>query len=364
MTVPIFALALLLAWTAPVSSHEGHAEAPGTEAAHSGGGGPIEVSEVARRNLGLQIEEVELRSLETTLRVIGEIMPEPERSGTVSSRIAGRVTAVFAKEGESVRRGQLVVEIESLQIGDPPPRARYSSPIDGTVTDRHVVAGDQVEPNRHLFEITDLRQLLAVGQVFEGQIGRVKLGQTVRVRVPSYPSETFDGVVERLGGQLDRATRSLAVYVSVQNPDERLRPYMRATLSLVTGGADLALTVPRSAVLGEGGALFAFVQRDDSPDLFDRHAVVTGISDDRYVEIIDGLLPGERVVTEGNYSLQYLAPVPEPTAETPGDVSETAHSHAAGSPIRWWLAAAALAAVILGAFLAFRMRARAPKEAH
>ncbi len=362
MKVPALAVALLLGWATPASSHENHTEAPGTEDAHLGGGGPIAVSEVARRNLGLQIEEVELRSLETTLGVIGEITPEPERSGTVSSRIEGRVTAVFAKEGESVRRGQTLVEIESLQIGDPPPRARYASPIDGTVTDRHVVAGDQVEPNRHLFEITDLRELLAVGRVFEGQIGRVKVGQTVRVRVPSYPGETFDGVVERLGGQLDRATRSLAVYVSVRNPDERLKPNMRATLSLVTGGADLALTVPRSAVLGEGGALFAFVQRDDSPDLFDRRAVVTGISDDRYVEIIDGLLPGERVVTEGNYSLQYLAPVPEPMAEAPGEVSETAHSHAAGSSIRWWLGAAALAAAILGA-LAF-LRARRPKEAH
>ncbi len=56
MKVPIFALALLLAWTAPVSSHEGHAEAPGTEDVGLGGGGPIEVSTVARRNLGLQIE--------------------------------------------------------------------------------------------------------------------------------------------------------------------------------------------------------------------------------------------------------------------------------------------------------------------
>ena len=117
-------------------------------------------------------------------------------------------------------------------------------------------------------------------------------------------------------------------------------------------------------VLGEGGALSAFVQRDDSPDLFDRRAVVTGISDDRYLEIIDGLLPGERVVTEGNYSLQYLAPVPEPSAETPGDVSETAHPHAAGSSIRGWLGAAAILALILVAFFAFRMRTRARKEAH
>ena len=68
------------------------------------------------------------------------------------------------------------------------------------MTDRHVVVGADVEPNRHLFEVADLSEVLAIGRVFEGQIGRVSVGQEVRVRVPSYPEEVFDGLVERLGG--------------------------------------------------------------------------------------------------------------------------------------------------------------------
>src|SRR5262249_31760121 len=116
---------------------------------------------------------------------------------------------------------------------------------------------------------------------------------------------------ERLGGQLDPQTRSLPVYVRVANPDRLLRPNMRAVLSVVTNHADAALVVPRAAVLGDFGASFIFVERDDDPTLFERRAVVTGISGDQWVEILDGVLPGERVVTAGNYSLQFLPVAPE-----------------------------------------------------
>ncbi len=148
-----FSLALVLFVASPALAHEGedHAAAPGTESAAGAITGPIEVSEVAQRNLGLTVEEAELRSVETTLRVIGEIEADPARSGTVSSRISGRVSAVFAQEGEHVEKGKRLVEVESLQLGDPPPRVRYASPVSGVVTDRHVVVGDDVEPNRHLF---------------------------------------------------------------------------------------------------------------------------------------------------------------------------------------------------------------------
>lgn len=308
-----FSLALAICAAGPALAHGGedHAAAPGTGSAASGTTGPVEVSEVAQRNLGLTVGEAELRPIETTLRVIGEIQADPARSGIVSSRISGRVSAVFAQEGEHVEKGKRLVEVESFQLGDPPPRVRYASPVSGVVTDRHVVVGADVEPSRHLFEVTDLSEVLAIGRVFEGQIGQVSVGQQVRVRVPSYPDEVFEGVVERLGGKLDATSRSLAVYIRVANSDERLRPHMRTTLSLVTGGADLALAISKAAVLGEAGGFYAFVQDEERSEHFERRPLVLGISNDRFVEVIEGLYPGERVVTEGNYSLQYLTPIAE-----------------------------------------------------
>lgn len=353
----IITLALYVSSGALAHEGEDHAAAPGTESAVGAITGPIEVSEVAQRNLGLTVAEAELRPIETTLRVIGEIQGDPARSGTVSSRISGRVSAVYAQEGEHVEKGRSLVEVESLQLGDPPPRARYASPVSGVVTDRHVVVGDDVEPNRHLIEVVDLSEVLAIGRVFEGQIGQVSVGQKVRVRVPSYPEVVFDGVVERLGGKLDPNSRSLAVYVRVANLDERLRPHMRATLSLVTGGADLALAIPKSAVLGEAGNFFAFVQDEAATERFERRAVVLGVSNDRFVEVIEGIYPGDRVVTEGNYSLQYLTPIAEVDEVEAADAVSAGegevHGHSEGSSwtaVLWVLGAlCAFAAVALGA---------------
>ncbi len=365
-----FSLALVLCMASPALAHKGedHAAAPGTESGAGAVTGPIEVSEVAQRNLGLTVAEAELRSVETTLRVIGEIQADPAHSGTVSSRISGRVSAVFAQEGEHVEKGKRLVEVESLQLGDPPPRVRYASPVSGVVTDRHVVVGDDVEPNRHLFEVADLTEVLAIGRVFEGQIGQVSVGQKVRVRVPSYPEDVFEGVVERLGGKLDPTSRSLAVYVRVANPDERLRAHMRATLSLVTGGADLALAIPKSALLGEAGQFYAFVQDEDRPERFERRALVLGVSNDRFVEVIEGLYPGERVVAEGNYSLQYLTPVAEEEEREHLDAVSAGDGEAHTEGPSWAMALWAIGALCAFAVAAMgvrmlRGRSRAAPEA-
>lgn len=349
-----------------VTAHEGHTDAPGAETAGGGASGAVFVSETARRNLALGLVEAEVRPIEKTLTLIGEIASVPSRSGAVSSRIAGRVASVAVAEGDSVRKGQPVAEVESLQVGDPPPRVRYAAPIDGIVIDRHVVPGDAVEPNLHLLEIADLSEVLAVGRVFEGQVGGVAVGQAVRVAVPSFPERSFEGFVERLGGQLDPRTRSLPVYVRVENPDRLLRPNMRAVLSVVTERADTALAVPRSAVLGDFGAYFVFVERDGDATLFERRPVVTGLSDDRWVEILDGVLPGDRVVTAGNYSLQFLPRAPPEVhaegsgASQPGGDSTTPRPGWRVAPWVAVVAAIGTAAVSLALFFGARVGRRRP----
>jgi len=368
--IPVLA-ALLSLWAAgPALAHAGHTTAPGSGSASLGSTGVVEVSRTAQRNLGLTVQEAELRPLETTLRVIGEIQADPRLSGSVSSRIPGRVSAVLAQEGERVAAGQPLVEVESLQLGDPPPRVRYVSPVSGIVTDRHVVVGDEVEPRRHLFEVSNLRSLLAVGRVFEGEVGEVAVGQKVRVRVPSYPAETFEGTLERLGGALDPQSRSLAIYVRMQNADGRLRPHMRATLTVVTGGSELALVIPKAAALGEGGVRFAFVQSEDHPERFARRPLVLGDANDRFVEVIEGISPGERVVVRGSNSLQYLEPVAseqqeaEPEAGSTGTPRKQAASRKDGWDEMPWLlgAAASLAAALLAVRL-LRGRSRRASEA-
>ena len=361
----ITTVALLLAAATPqLFAHAGHDKAPG-EDNEAGIGGPIAITAEAKKNLALKVEEAELRTLEKTFMVIGQIEAIPSRSAAVSSRISGRVVNIKANEGEMVKKGQPVVEVESRQVGNPPPRIQYEAPIDGIVTHRDVLLNDSVEPDKHLLEIVDMSEVYAEGQIFEGQVARVKPGQKVRVSVESFPDETFTGIVDLIGGSLDPETRTLKIWVRVPNPENRLRPNMRATLNIVTDQADSVTAVPHSAVLGEAGNLFAFVQTDKDGLIYEKRLVVTGIKDDRYIEIIEGIFPSDKVVTLGNYQLQYVTTRPKAEADAAANdhaTADAAHHKPAWSIFKWlgWIIAALLVVSFTMHFLHRRRGATEP----
>lgn len=301
----IAVLAVALLFSQQAFSHEGHDDAPGEEG-DTMIGGPIVLSPEAIKNLELVAEEAEVRTLEDVFTVLGNIRAIPKRSAAVSSRIAGRITELLVVEGEPVKKGQVLLEVESRLLGNPPPLVKLTAPRDGIVVDRHIVLGDAVEPDTHLLEVLDLSEVYAEGLIFEGQIARVKLGQKVRIYVESYPAETFVGTVDLISGKLDPDTRALRIAVRVNNPDLKLLPNMRARLNIITGTADSVVAVAHRAVLGAAGNLFVFVQSDTDELIFEKRLVVTGMRDDRYVEIIEGVYPTEKVVTVGNYQLQYV----------------------------------------------------------
>jgi cobalt-zinc-cadmium efflux system membrane fusion protein len=312
------AAGVLLA-TAPFAfSHAGHDKAPGDDASGPVTG-PIAISAEARKNLGLVTADADLRRVEKTLLVLGELQSIPSHNAAVSSRVAGRVAAILATDGEMVKKGDPIVEIETLQLGDPPPHVTYNAPIDGVVSDRHVVLGDSVEPSKHLVEVVDLSEIYAEGRLFEGQVSAVKIGQTVRIVVESFPDETFTGKMERFDSQLDEETRTLKVWVRIANKDLKLRPNMRARLSIVVDKAEDAIAVPLRAILGEAGNLFAYVQSDTDELVFERRPVVTGLRDDQYIEVSEGIFPGDKVVTVGNYQLQYVTTRKKPAVPPPSE---------------------------------------------
>ena len=326
----LLAAALWLGTLASLHAHAGHDDAPGGENAGVAGG-PISISDEARKNLGLKTEEAEVRTLDKTLLVLGQIQVIPNRAAVVSSRIAGRIIQLPVNEGDRVKKGQMVAEVESLQVGNPPPRAQYTTPIDGVVLERAVLVGASTDPNTKLLTVADLGEVYAEARVFEGQVAQVRPGQKVRVRSEGMPGEVFEGTIERISGALDPETRTLKVWARIDNHQFMLRPNMQATVTVVTAEADSVTAVPRGAVLGENGNLFVFVEGTpaepenhkevpaDHGSTYERRAVVTGVQDDRFVEIIEGVLPGDKVVTQGNYQLQYVTAPKPATADSHQD---------------------------------------------
>ena len=181
--------------------------------------------------------------------------------------------------------------------------------------------GSSVDPSTALFKIMDLSTVLVEGEVFEYYLTSLKMGQRARVRLNSYPDETFEAKIVFISAVLDPETRSAKIWVRVDNRHGRLKPEMFGEVAIVVGSSPEAIAVPVDAVIEDGPDMFVFVENGE---IYQKVDVVTGLRDDLYVEIVDGLFPGDVVVTQGNHQL--LAVVTRPQAGAVQDESKP-HGH-------------------------------------
>lgn len=258
-------------------------------------------------NLRLEFASAEPRTFEETAFALGQIESRPGATAAVSSRISGRVVSLAATLGEAVKADTEIVRVESRQAGDPPPVIALRAPQDGVVTALSVHLGDPVEPNAALLEITDLSDVHAVARIPESFVGRLRLGDTqARIRLTAFPNKVLTGELVRLGVDADPASGTLAAHFRLPNSEARLRPGMRAEFSVILSRRGDVLSVPREAVQGEGTApRVVFAKHFELPTAFVKAPVVLGATNDRYVEIVSGLFPGDEVVTRGAYSLSF-----------------------------------------------------------
>ena len=178
------------------------------------------------------------------------------------------------------------------------------SPLKGTVVARNVAPGQAVEGEIVAFRIANLEHLWVEIDVFEKNLGVLALGDRVELSPLATPSETFEGRVARISSVIDTDTRSAPVRVEIENKDGKLRAgqAVNAIIHATAGGTRERTLVPTTAL--------TFV--DGKPTLF----VVTGEHQVRVVsveigptngaqtEVVNGVAPGEQVVSEGVFALK------------------------------------------------------------
>ena len=290
---PYAVLALITALLGSARLAEAHGEQIATG---GGGGGPVTLTAEQREAIGLQTVAADFHDIDTVLALNAFVAHDPNRHVFVSTRIEGKVETILVNVGDRVTRDQKLAVVQSRQIGNPPPTIAITAPLAGVVDERLVAPGEAIEPNKPLFHIADLSQVIVLAEAYEEDVAKIALGQEVRVHAFAYPGESFAGTVSFLGQQLDPEKRTLAVWITVANPDSRLKPGMSATAILVLKRSSGSLSIPPAAVIDAGGERFVFV---DSGGALTRADVRTGATDDRFVEILDGLVPGDLVVTQG-----------------------------------------------------------------
>jgi membrane fusion protein (multidrug efflux system) len=303
-------------------------------------GGPPPVVVVTLNPVPVQEELPAVGSLRSNQSVI--VRPE----------VSGRVAQIAFRDGEAVRRGQLLIaldagvneaevaqaraELELAQsnlqrtrdlarksfVSDSAQdqaassvkvleaklrlaqarleKMRIVAPFDGMLGIRSVSVGDFVREGTDLVNIEDVQRLKADFRLPERLFKQLVVGQSVDVLADALPGETFRGTIEAINPKIDSGGRSVEVRARLDNPGGRLRPGMFVRVNVVVGSRANALMVPEEAIVPFGDDFYVFRVVDSKAQ---RVAVKLGIRRNAQVELLSGAVAGDRIVVSGQLRL-------------------------------------------------------------
>lgn len=203
---------------------------------------------------------------------------------------AGRARATLTQLGVGTESGVMVLR----------------SPIAGIVLSRDAVPGTVTEAGTPLVTITDLASLWLELSAPDAAVQSLRTGARVRFSVPAFPSDTFEGRVQSIGGGLDPTTRTIPIRAVVANAAGKLRPAMFATTWLETGTSRSALLVPDAAVQLLDDIQVVFVARPDGTGgaRFEYRVVTATPAGGGRTQVAGALAPGELVVVAGAFAVK------------------------------------------------------------
>ncbi|MDO9012337.1 MAG: efflux RND transporter periplasmic adaptor subunit [Gallionella sp.] len=176
------------------------------------------------------------------------------------------------------------------------------APFAGTIIEKKAVLGELATPDKLLFTVADLSVLWIETDLFEKDLGKVKVGAQATVIISAYPGEVFKGRLTYISNTVNKETRTIKARVEVPNLDGRLKPEMFATAAINTTGASAkALIVPEDTVLLLQGQPTVFVAESGG---FKPRAVEVGERAQGYAVLKSGVAAGESVVVSGAYALK------------------------------------------------------------
>jgi membrane fusion protein, heavy metal efflux system len=214
-------------------------------------------------------------------------------------KAARDAVAIFGKSTAEVDR---LVTTRSID-----PYLVVTSPITGRITARSAAPGDFVQPGTvpAPYAVADISRVWMNANVTELDMPLVHKGQQIRVAVMAFPGRTFEGEIATVGATIDPQLHRGMVRAEIADPSHELLPGMFASFVIVTGDPQSGAAVPLDAVVREGdGTMTVWVTTDHHH--FTRRAVRIGLQHSGYDQILEGLRPGEQVVTRGAIFLDNL----------------------------------------------------------
>jgi Cu(I)/Ag(I) efflux system membrane fusion protein len=317
--------------------------------------GTVRISPGRIQTLGVRTEEAVMRpSLSRAVRATGNVQFDERHLATVTTKAAGWIERLaVAATGDPVRRGQVLAEIyapdlvaaeeeylvaarmggamaggmahndqgaltaASLQrlraldipeeeiarlrkTGKAQRRIAVRAPADGVVIEKPAQEGMRIEAGQPLYKTADLADVWLIAEVQEQDLGLIQPGQKAEARFIAFPGRSFAGTVEFIYPTLSPETRTARVRIVIPNPDQMLRAAMYASVGITsTAAVGPVLAVPASAVIDSGARQIVLIDRGQGR--FEPRPVRLGPQAGDWIEVVEGVKAGEKVVTGANF---------------------------------------------------------------
>ena len=179
------------------------------------------------------------------------------------------------------------------------------APISGVTTETHASPGANLKAGETLFKIVDTDRVYVAAIVPEAELPGIRNLTGAELEIPGLERPRPTGQLVSIGKVIDPATRTFPVIYEVDNRDGRIAIHQTLFVRLFLSGTRQSILVPESAIVDDGGRPVVFVQKEG--ESFQRRAVKTGLKQSGSVEIVEGLQPGERLVSRGAYLIRLAA---------------------------------------------------------
>ena len=298
--------------------------------------GTVKLSLDKVQRLGVRTEEVQERPLTRNVRAFASLQFDERKQVVIAPKFGGWIEKLYVNAtGDQVRAGQPLFEVYSpelnvlqqewllagrssstaeklryldypeaeldkLRRGEKPSRTVVvPAPSAGTVIEKTAIEGMRFQPGDALFRIVDTSTMWVVADVYEQDLAFVKVGDAALVTINAWPERPLTGKVTFIYPSVGKENRTARLRIEVANPDGLLRADMAATVEITSPLATLALAAPESAVIDSGMRQVVLVDRGEGR--YEPRPVKLGARVHGYVQVLDGLKPGEKVVTQATF---------------------------------------------------------------
>jgi multidrug efflux pump subunit AcrA (membrane-fusion protein) len=239
---------------------------------------------------------VVLGSIENSVVITGDVLARTQVS--IYPAMAGKLTEMLVQVGDRVFRGQTVAMVDPSRPGEVYARSPVASTIEGTALQAPVSVGDTVSTGTAIYVVGNLDSLVVETFVPERFSTAIRMGLSAQVSFEAMPGESFAATVGEISPVLDPASRTLRIRLQFQGRmDPRIRAGMFATVSLVTSSRSNIPVIPRAAVINTYGSWIVFVVNENN--IAERREISLGLENEDLVEVTEGLMPGDLVVSVG-----------------------------------------------------------------